>query len=458
MLNFKPWKQRSLRTKLSVMAGCLASLVVAGFGVGLSWHLADEIFEHFDEGLTRTAQSILEVWERNSKADKLDESVAFIPLFYVQVERPEGKVIYRSKTENAPPVPKESSTPIAETTFGDNQLRWAIERKGELVVRVAANHYIVDETVDDVMLVFLSATPVALIVVVAGAQWFMRRAFRPFEIITQAVEHITAEKLDERLPVPAVDDELGRLTHVLNNTIDRLERSFQQSARFAADASHELRTPLTLLRAEIERDMDSPDLPEQSREMLSRLLDYSNDLSGITEALLLLSRADAGKLMPSSKPIELCSLLLVLKEDLEALAINKDLSVEVELTPESWVLGDASLLRHLIYNLFENAVKYNDPQGLVRVILEPDGAMHRLTVGNTGKGLAQPQAALVFDRFFRTDPSREQIRGHGLGLSLCREIARAHSGEAVLHLAIPGWTEFRVTLPAIEAPHLGDGI
>ncbi len=458
MLNFKPWHQRSLRTKLSVMAGCVAALVVAGFGIGLSWHLADEIFEHFDEELTRTAQSVLEVWERHSKADKLGESVAFVPLFFVQVEIPEGTVIFRSKTEDAPPLPADRAAAIAETTFGDNELRWAVQRKGGLVVRVAANHYIVDETVDDVMLVFLGATPVALIVAVVGAHWFMRRAFRPFQDITQAVEHITAEKLDERLPVPLVDDELGHLTRVLNNTIDRLERSFQQSARFAADASHELRTPLTLLKAEIERDMDHPGLTEHSHDMLSRLLDYSNDLSGITEALLLLSRADAGKLLPARKPIELCSLLLELKEDLEALAINKELSVEVELTPESWVQGDASLLRHLMYNLFENAVKYNDPQGTVRVVLEPDGAMHRLIVGNTGKGIPEAQAAMVFDRFFRTDPSREQIRGHGLGLSLCREIARAHGGEVVLHQSAPGWTEFWVTLPATQAAHLGEGI
>ena len=458
MLNFKPWHQRSLRTKLSVMAGCVAALVVAGFGAGVSWHLSDEIFEHFDAELAHTAQSVLERWEENPDADKMAQATPFIPLFYFHVEQPPGTVIFRSKTIAVPPAPSDVSAVITETTFGDLQLRWAAQRKGDLLVRVAANHYIVDETVDDVMLVFLAATPVALIVAVLGAHWFMRRAFRPFEIITRTVEHITAERLDERLPAPAVDDELGHLTRVLNNTIDRLEGSFQQSARFAADASHELRTPLTLLRAEIERAMESPDLPPHCQEVLARLLEHSNDLSSITEALLLLSRADAGKLMQIRKPIELCSMLMELKEDLEALAINKDLDVEVELTPESWVMGDASLLRHLIYNLFENAVKYNDMEGSVRVVLEPDGNMHRLRVANTGKGIAKEQAALIFERFFRTDPSREQIRGHGLGLSLCREIARAHGGEVMLLHSGPGWTEFWVTLPAAETPHLGAGI
>ncbi len=452
MLNLKPWHQRSLRTKLSVMAGCVAALVVAGFGVGVSWHLADEIFEHFDQELSRSALSALESWEKDSETGKLADSVAFVPLFYVQVESPPGVVVFQTKTKGAPPLPANPEAAISETTFEDNQLRWAVQRSGDLVVRVAANHYIVDETVDDVMLVFLGATPVALVVAVLGAHWFMRRAFRPFEVITKTVEHITAERLDERLPTPVADDELGSLTRVLNSTIDRLERSFRQSARFAADASHELRTPLTLLRAEIERAMEMPDLPAHCNEVLARLLDHCGDLSGITESLLLLSRADAGKLLQSRKPIELCTLLLELKEDLEALAICKDLEVEVELTPESWVTGDAPLLRHLIYNLFDNAVKYNDLNGNVRVVLEPDGENQRLSVGNSGTGISAAHAAMVFERFFRTDPSREQIRGHGLGLSLCREIARAHGGEVVLQSTGQGWTEFWVTLPAADAP------
>ncbi len=452
MLNLQPWNKRSLRAKLSIVAGTVAALVVAGFGVGLSWHLEVEMYEHFDGELVRTTQSILEMWEREPQADKLVGTFAVVPLFYVQLEQPEGHVIYRSKTEGAPPLPHDLSAPLAETPFGDMQLRWAMQRKGDLVARVAVNHYIVDETVGDVILVFLSATPVALIVAVIGANWMIRRVFRPFGNITAAVERITAENLNERLPVRPVDDELGRLTRVLNNTIDRLESSFQQSARFAADASHELRTPLTLLRAELDRAMGAPDLPEHCQEMLSRLQELASDLSGITEALLLLSRADAGKLLSTRTPVDLCALLLELREDLGAMAESRELAVEVELTPGCWVLGDVALLRHLIYNLFENAVKYNDPEGTVRVVMEPCGAMHRLTVGNTGTGISADKAGMVFDRFFRADPSRGQIKSHGLGLSLSREIARAHHGDISLHCARPGWTEFCVLLPATAPP------
>lgn len=452
MLNLRPWNKRSLRAKLSILAGTVAALVVAGFGVGVSWHLEVEMYEHFDGELLRATQAILETWEREPQAAKLGGNMAVVPLFYVQLEQPEGHVIYRSKTEDAPPLPTDPAAALAETPFGDLELRWAVQRKGDLVARVAVNHYIVDETVGDVILVFLGATPVALVVAVIGANWLIGRVFRPFEDITAAVEHITAENLGGRLPVSAVDDELGRLTRVLNSTFDRLESAFQQSARFAADASHELRTPLTLLRAELDRAMGMPDLSGHCQEMLSRLQELASDLSGITEALLLLSRADAGKLLCAPVPVDLCALLVELKEDLSAMAVSKDLSVEVDLTPGSWVLGDVALLRHLIYNLFENAVKYNDQNGSVRVVLEPDGSVYHLSVGNTGAGIPPDKAAMVFDRFFRTDPSRGQIKSHGLGLSLSREIARAHHGDIVLHFARPGWTEFWVTLPAIAAP------
>ena len=453
MLNFKPWHQRSLRTKLSVMAGCVAAVVVAAFGVGLTWHLGSEVYEHFDDGLTRTALTVLDHWDQKSGRHKPDDAASFVPLDYFQVESPEGVVVYRSRTKGAPPPPAMSRAKIADTTFGETQLRWAIVRKGDVVVRAAANHYIVDETVEDVVLVFLTATPVALLVSLVGAHWFMRRVFQPFDVITKAVQRITAERLGERLPESGVDDELGNLTHVLNDLIDRLESAFKQSARFAADASHELRTPLTLLRVEIEQALERTDVPECVQEVLTHLLEHSNDLSGITEALLLLSRADAGKLVAVRRPIDLCSLLVELKEDLEALAIAKDIEVDVELTPESWVMGDPALIRHLIYNLFENAVKYNDQNGSVRVVLEPDlGRKHRLRVGNSGPGIPKEIGPMVFDRFYRSDPSREQTRGHGLGLSLCREIARAHHGDIVLLHSGTTWTEFWVTLPAFDAP------
>ena len=458
-MNLKPWNQRSLRTKLSVMAGCVTALVVAGFGVGVTWHVTDEIFDHFDDGLSRTAKTVLEHWEKNPSASKMEKSTEFVPLYYFQVERPEGTVIYRSLNGGGlPPAPESKGKSIDETTFRDLQLRWAVERKGDLVVRAAASHYIVDETVDDLLLVFMAGTPCALLVALVGTHWFMKRAFRPFEVITKTVQRITAERLAERLPEPTADDEMGALTRVINDTLDRLEGSFNQSARFAADASHELRTPLTLLRAEIERYLELPDIPDDYRALLANLLEHINDISAITESLLLLSRADAGKLLISREPIELAAMLMDLKEDLEALAVVKDIQVEVELTPESWVQGNASLLRHLIYNLFENAVKYNDPGGSIRVVLEPVGQQHRLSVGNTGKGIPKELAAMVFERFFRTDPSRGVTRGHGLGLSLCREIARAHHGEAILAHAGTTWTEFWVTLPASEAPHIGEGI
>ncbi len=326
---------------------------------------------------------------------------------------------------------------------------WRLDREG--VAPLDA------ETRNDLLLAFLTAGPVALALVALGTGWIARRALAPVKRIAAAAEQMTAHRLDRRLPLPAARDEIGRLITAWNEMIDRLEASFGQATRFAADASHELKTPLTVLRGEIEEALRAPDVPPAQERLLLNLLEETLRLVAITEGLLLLSQADAGRFHLDREPVDFSTLLGELLEDAEILSAHRGIRLTAEIAPGVIVHAHAQFLRQVLLNLFDNAVKYNEPGGALSIRLFAHAERPVLSVANTGAVLTPEQAARVFDRFYRADQARDRrVGGHGLGLSICREIIRVHEGEIRIVLVgepeyRAGWTEFRVVLPASSA-------
>jgi signal transduction histidine kinase len=169
-------------------------------------------------------------------------------------------------------------------------------------------------------------------------------------------------------------------------------------------------------------------------------------LKSITQKLLLLSRIDAGELKLNLRPLNLSQLLEGIVEDTEVLAPT--LTVEGELVPDLWVMADADLMKQVIQNLAANAVKFNHKGGFVRFKLHSDDKQVEFTIANSGKGIATEDRDKVFTRFYRGDKARSRgVSGAGLGLSLAREIIRAHQGELVLEPSTDGNTVFSLTLP-----------
>jgi signal transduction histidine kinase len=250
--------------------------------------------------------------------------------------------------------------------------------------------------------------------------------------------------------VPAAADEIQRHARVLNATLDRLELSYQQALRFSGDASHELKTPLTVLRASIEAVLDSPTLGDSDHAAICGLLEQTHRLTNITSSLLLLARADAGRLQLDLAEHDLATLTEACAEDARIVAEQRGLHVECALPSAAPARVDPPRFAQIASNLLDNAVKYNREAGEVRVTLADDGAAWRLSVANTGPGIAPEHRARLFERFFRAEHTAEEP-GHGLGLGLARELARAHGGEVALVRSEGGWTEFAFTLPKTAA-------
>jgi signal transduction histidine kinase len=301
---------------------------------------------------------------------------------------------------------------------------------------------------------FLAALPVVLALAAAGAWFVAGRALRPITALTDTARRVTARGLDERIPAMALDREFNQLITVFNEMLDRLEKSFLQATRFSADASHELKTPLARLRAELEQALADAPAGSPQQATFGSLLDDVSHLNAVSQKLLLLSLADAGRLQPHCEPVDLTRMLENVIEDTQAQAPG--LTVEHALAPRVIVSADAHLLEQVLQNLSSNAIKYNQPAGRIifQLTSQADGA--RLVVANTGPGITPAERARVFERFYRTDQSRNScVGGVGLGLSLAREIVRAHGGTITLCNTADGLTAFTLTLathPQINKP------
>jgi len=246
--------------------------------------------------------------------------------------------------------------------------------------------------------------------------------------------------------MPPADDEIARLTVVLNDAFDRMRASYEAAARFSADASHQLKTPVAVLRAGLEYVRDLENLEPEARLEMESLLQQVRRLSGLIQDLLLLARTDARRLRLDSQPVDLADLAASGLDDLQTLADDR-LVIEHDIQRPLDVLADPAHVAMVVQNLIENAAKYTPAGGTVRIAAGVVGGMVRFSVANTGPALPEADREGIFERFRRGSLVGEAQSGHGLGLNIARELARAHGGDLVLERSDGEWTEFVFTLP-----------
>jgi signal transduction histidine kinase len=290
-----------------------------------------------------------------------------------------------------------------------------------------------------------AAIPMLLLVV--GGWWLIRRALRPVEELAAAARRINECNLGERLPLRGTGDELDDLINVFNEMTARLESSFQRISDFTLHASHELKTPLAILRADYGELLDEPGRPEADRTRFAGHLDEVLRLSRLVDGLNFLTRADAQLLALAREPVALDALVREAAENTAVLGEAAGLTAQLGTCPPTTVIGDRHRLRQILLILCDNAVKYNRPNGDVRLSLETDGATAVLRLSNTGPGIGASQQSKVFERFYRGDAAlADSIDGCGLGLSIASLLAREHGG-TLSFSSVPDATEFRLTLP-----------
>jgi len=319
------------------------------------------------------------------------------------------------------------------------------------------------QTLESVRAVLYIVFPTVLLLAAVAGYLLTRRSLSPVIAMTEHASRISTKTLHERLPVPNAKDEYGQLATVINGLLSRIESAFEQQRRFMADASHELRTPLAIVRGEADIALAVADRPSDDyREALSVVRAESRRLSRIVHDLFLLARADAGQQLLQLHEIYLDDLIAECVRAARSLAARRGMTLNSSVSSEAAVRGDEDLLRRLILNLLDNAIKYGMECGSIEIVLCSSPGTHRVIVRDSGPGIPPEISAHIFDRFYRGDDarareSRSASRPHddshgvgaGLGLAIARWVAEAHGGSLVLAHSSSAGSEFVLTLPAL---------
>ncbi len=303
----------------------------------------------------------------------------------------------------------------------------------------------------NVVLGLVAGLPLAVGVAGLGGYFLARRALSPIERMARRAHEINAEQLDARLEVENPHDELGLLARAFNETLSRLEFSFAQLRQFTSDASHELRTPLTAIRTVGEVGLQRGGGIEHHREVIGSMLEEAERLNRLIDSLLIVARADSGQMQLRFGSVPILQVAQEAATLLEVLAEEKGQRLAIEGDDSAQVRGDRTILRQVLVNLLDNAIKYSPVAGSVCVrVLGVENQAIAVEVEDTGRGIPAEHRARVFDRFYRIDEGRSrETGGAGLGLAIAKWGAEAHGGRLELDCPESGGCLFRLILPAL---------
>jgi heavy metal sensor kinase len=280
-----------------------------------------------------------------------------------------------------------------------------------------------------------------------GGWLLSKRVTRPIRAISETARAISASDLSRRIAVEEADSELGSLARTLNETFERLQTAFERQVRFTADASHELRTPLSIIHSHAELALTRDRTAAEYRQAIETCLRAAKRTKSLVDALLVLARADAGKLDLKCERFDLANAAEESVAMVAPRAQERNITVEADVRPVE-LEADRTRILQLLTNLLANAIQYNREAGRVVLTIDREGSETVVTVADTGVGIAAEDQPRVFERFFRADKARSrEAGGSGLGLAICQSIVEAHRG-SITFTSQPGrGTTFTVRLP-----------
>jgi heavy metal sensor kinase len=351
------------------------------------------------------------------------------------------------------------------TTSGAN----SADNRRIVVKRVAASSgrsylIVVSQPLDEVInrlstirLILFLAIAGALVLAGVGGWFLARRSLAPVVRMMEQARRMSAENLEQRLPITNPHDELGRLAETFNDLLGRLDSALSQQRRFMADASHELRTPLSVMRTATGVTLEQEERSESEyRDALKVVDEQARRLTRIVADMFTLARADIRRSLQRND-FFLDELVWECVRAADILGTRKGVEIKVDKLRETPYRGDEGMLRQLILNLLDNAIKHTPTDGQIRVSLNSQDSQHRIIVADTGNGIPPEAQPHIFERFYRVDKSRSRSEasdlggGAGLGLSIARWIAETHHGQLELKSSNATGSIFVVSLPALGA-------
>lgn len=270
------------------------------------------------------------------------------------------------------------------------------------------------------------------------------RALRPLRTFVAQVEKVQPNNLADMKITEEVLPEFRQFSDSFNQMLERLDEGFTAQRQFTGNAAHELRTPLALMQAQVELfSAEHPDVLPETADFLRLLREQTERMTQMTRTLLKMCGLQA---VPCTDHIELGPMVDEIFADLAPLAEKNNITLERD--GDGVMTGSDTLIYRLLFNLTENAIKYNRPGGSVRLSVTPEPEKLLIRVSDTGRGIPERFQRSIFQPFFRVDKSRSrEYGGVGLGLSLVWEIVKLHGGTVCVENSSEAGTTVAVSLP-----------
>jgi signal transduction histidine kinase len=343
-----------------------------------------------------------------------------------------ARAVQRVRTENFPFGPaRVLATPATSATGA------------RLALAVAEPLRLRDHELSHLRSLLLLSGPLALLLASFAGYQLARAALRPVDRMRGELDAMSDRP--GLLAVPNTADEIGALGHTLNALLQRVRAAVARERRLVSDASHELRTPLTTLRAELDLALLGDRSPDELRAALASASEEAKRMSRLADDLLVLARADQGRLPLNARAISARELLDAAGARARAAADIRGRTIEIGDTDGIAVNADPDRTAQALGNLIANAIVYGS--GTIRLTARPDGRFVELHVTDEGPGFGTDQLARAFERFGRGDQARADAQGSGLGLAIVEAIAVAHGGHAGARNRAQGGADVWIALP-----------
>ncbi len=465
----------TVRTRLTLFYSVVLCIMLAGFAI-LFYHAMGLFMER---SITKQLEDQVAFLHSRMQVKNGTVHLAFNPdnreeaylvhvatRFYEVFELPSGNLVVQSEELEllgVRPMPNDVRALAAKPGLSDlklpaQRMRFdssivpASDGTPSFLVRVGIPLEPADTARREFLRALLLLMPIGIAIAALVGWQMARQALRPMTNLAMAARKIDVGQLSERLPVRGTGDEVDDVAKAFNETLGRLESSVEQMKQFTASISHELRTPLTALRGEAEVALLKARSVEEYKVVLSSQLEEFDKLTHMINQLLVLARAEAGEIQWSDRAVGLSALTISLIEQMEPVAAAKHIRLNSNVQAGVFINGDANWIERAILNLLDNAIKFTDPGGDVDVILTSQNSDAVLNVRDTGIGITPEALPHIFDRFFRSEPSRSKnVDGVGLGLALAKWIVEKHRGSIQVQSQVGKGSGFTIQLPSAKA-------
>ena len=307
--------------------------------------------------------------------------------------------------------------------------------------------------------ILFDALGILLVVIVAGscvAYFLIGHYTKPVQQLSAHMKEISPNTLSDSIEIEGGGEEIQELVKSFNQMTEQLDEAFAMQRRFSASAAHELRTPIAVLRTKLDVFKKKKREQHEYDELVTTMETYIDRLSSIiTDLLEFAETSELGEV----EDVSLDSVIKTVVDDLESVAQNNMINMQIDIQPKAQseaqtfiVKGNTNLLYRALYNLVENAIRYNNEEGSVNITLETRGQEGVIIIADTGVGIAPEQRELVFEPFYRVNKSRSrEFGGAGIGLSLVKTILKRHGASITVSENNPQGSVFTIRIPLVDA-------